>query len=155
MESIGIVNSPFTSIENMPIQPKGAKDVVGTIDIYEPYIEGFRDLDGFSHIYLLYFFHKAKKTALTVTPFMDTVKRGVYSTRSPLRPNHIGLSIVELVSIKQGVITVKGIDLLNGTPLFDVKPYIESFDLVEKSRSGWMKANMDEVAEKRSDERFK
>jgi len=155
MEPIGIAKTPFTSIENMPIQPKGARDVQGDVEIYEPYVEGLKDLEGFSHVYLLYLFHKAGPTALRVTPFMDTVERGVFSTRSPLRPNHIGLSIVELVAVRRGVVTVNGIDLLNETPVLDIKPYIESFDKVEASRSGWMQASMDQVAEKRSDGRFK
>jgi tRNA-Thr(GGU) m(6)t(6)A37 methyltransferase TsaA len=85
---------------------------------------------------------------------MDTKKRGVYATRSPLRPNHIGLSIVRLTNVKENIITVAGIDVLDGTPIFDIKPYIAAFDSVEKSRSGWMQASEKEVAAKRSDQRF-
>jgi len=155
MEPIGIAESPFKKIENMPIQPRGAKDIEGRIRIYDPYVEGLRDLDGFSHIYLLYHFHKVSKTALVVTPFMDTVERGVFSTRSPLRPNHIGLSVVELCSVDKGVLTIKGIDLLDKTPVLDVKPYIDKFDRVESSRSGWMQSDAQGVAEQRSDDRFK
>ena len=120
----------------MPIQPKGAKDTIGTVEIDEKYQEGLQDLDGFSHIYLLYNFHEAARTDLIVTPFMDTTPRGVFSTRSPLRPNHIGLSIVELVGVEKNLIKVRGIDILNGTPLLDIKPYIEHFDSVQDSRSG-------------------
>ena len=154
MQAIGTIHSPFTSLKDMPIQPKGAKDTIGTIEIKEEYLEGLEDLDGFSHIYLLYNFHMATRTELTVTPFMDTSPRGVFSTRSPLRPNHIGLSIVELIGVEKNLLKVRGIDILDGTPLLDVKPYIESFDAVQDSRSGWMKGSVDEVATKRSDNRF-
>lgn len=155
MEPIGIIRTPFTRIENMPIQPKGAGDMEGTVHVYEQYAEGLRDLEGFSHIYLVYIFHKADKMRLSVVPFMDTKHRGVFATRSPLRPNHIGLSIVELAGINNNVLTVKGVDVLDQTPLLDIKPYIEAFDSVENSTSGWMTADVGEIAEKRSDDRFK
>jgi tRNA-Thr(GGU) m(6)t(6)A37 methyltransferase TsaA len=155
VEPIGIIHSPFTEIENMPIQPKGAADVEGTVHIHESYVEGLKDLEGFSHIYLIYLFHKAERISLTVTPFMDSTERGVFATRSPLRPNHIGLSIVQLVKIENGILTVRGIDVLDGTPLLDIKPYIRNFDSVDESLSGWMGASEDEVARKRSDGRFK
>lgn len=155
MEPIGIIRTPFTRIENMPIQPRGAGDTEGKLHIHEQYAEGLRDLDGFSHLYLIYLFHKADKTSLSVVPFMDTTPRGVFATRSPLRPNHIGLSIVALAGIDDRVITVKGIDVLDQTPLLDIKPYIEAFDAVENSTSGWMKADAADVADKRSDDRFK
>lgn len=154
MKKIGTIHTPFTTLEDMPIQPKGAKEVIGTIEVNNEFIEGLTDLDGFSHIYLLYEFHMAKKTALTVTPFMDTGKRGVFATRSPLRPNHIGLSLVRLKKIEKNIITVQGIDVLDGTPLLDLKPYIAAFDEVRESNSGWMQASEKDVANKRSDRRF-
>ncbi|MFO8111855.1 MAG: tRNA (N6-threonylcarbamoyladenosine(37)-N6)-methyltransferase TrmO [Desulfosalsimonadaceae bacterium] len=155
MEPIGIIRTPFTRIENMPIQPKGAAGIQGEVHVHEQYAEGLRDLEGFSHIYLIYQFHKTDKTRLSVVPFMDTKERGVFATRSPLRPNHLGLSIVALVSVKDRVLTVKGIDVLDQTPLLDIKPYIAAFDGVENSISGWMTGNEEDVAEKRSDDRFK
>lgn len=154
MKPIGIIHSPFQDLKDMPIQPKGAKDTLGTVEIEQKYMEGLQDLDGFSHIYLLYIFHEAARTALTVTPFMDTTPRGVFSTRSPLRPNHIGLSIVELAGVEKNLVKVRGIDILDGTPLLDIKPYIEAFDGINNSRSGWMKATSDAVKKKRSDSRF-
>lgn len=96
----------------------------------------------------------AAGTELTVIPFMDTQPRGVYATRSPLRPNHIGISIVRLEKIQGNVLDVLDIDVLDGTPLLDIKPYMEKFDSVKNSTSGWMQANEKEVAEKRSDSRF-
>lgn len=154
MEPIGTIYSPFKTLENMPIQPKGASEVIGSVVVDQRYQEGLDDLDGFSHIYLIYHFHKAQRIELKVIPFMDNVYRGIFSTRSPLRPNHIGLSIVELVKIEERELTVKGVDILDETPLLDIKPYIGAFDLVEQSRSGWLKAGSDAVAAKRSDSRF-
>ncbi|MGB3212159.1 MAG: tRNA (N6-threonylcarbamoyladenosine(37)-N6)-methyltransferase TrmO [Desulforhopalus sp.] len=154
MKPIGTIHTPFDKLEDMPIQPKGASEVIGTIEVEEQYIKGLADLSGFSHIYLLYEFHMAKRTALTVTPFMDTVPRGVFSTRSPLRPNHIGLSIVRLIGVENNSVIVQGIDILNNTPLLDIKPYIAAFDAVQHSRSGWMDCSEEEVVHKRSDRRF-
>jgi tRNA-Thr(GGU) m(6)t(6)A37 methyltransferase TsaA len=154
MKPIGIIRSSFFNLENMPIQPKGAQNEIGTIELEKQYSEGLVDLEGFSHIYLLYQFHMAPRTALTVTPFMDTNVRGVFATRSPLRPNHIGLSIVKLEKIDKNIITVRGIDILDGTPLLDIKPYIAAFDAVQQSTSGWMKGSEEDVANKRSDQRF-
>jgi len=154
IEPIGIIRSPFTHIEDMPIQPKGAYGIKGSVQVHDDFIEGLSDLDGFSHIYLFYMFHQAKRTELTVTPFMDTQKRGVFATRSPLRPNHIGMSIVHLKGITGDTLTIEGVDVLDGTPLLDIKPYIEKFDQVSNSSSGWMKAGSDEVSQKRSDNRF-
>lgn len=154
MKPIGTIHTPFDNLENMPIQPKGAAEVIGTVELNKEYAAGLADLEGFSHLYLLYEFHMAKRTALTVTPFMDDTPRGVFATRSPLRPNHIGISIVRLIGVNNNVITVQGIDVLDGSPLLDIKPYIEAFDGVKQSSSGWMKASEEEVREKRSDGRF-
>jgi len=154
MKALGTIHTPFDKLEDMPIQPKGAAEVIGTIELEEQYTEGLADLNGFSHIYLLYEFHMAQRTALTVTPFMDTTPRGVFATRSPLRPNHLGISIVKLIGVEKNIVTVQGIDILNGSPLLDIKPYIAAFDAVQQSQSGWMKSSEDEVAEKRSDLRF-
>jgi tRNA-Thr(GGU) m(6)t(6)A37 methyltransferase TsaA len=154
MERIGTIYSPFKTLENMPIQPKGASEIIGSVVVDQKYQEGLDDLDGFSHIYLIYHFHRAQRVELKVIPFMDSVYRGVFSTRSPLRPNHIGLSIVELVKMDGRKLTVRGVDILDETPLLDIKPYIGAFDLVAQSRSGWLTAGSDEVAAKRSDSRF-
>ncbi len=151
---IGIIHTPYSQLEEMPIQPGGAKESIGTIEFLSQYATGLRDLEGFSHIYLLYHFHQAQRTELIVTPFMDTIPRGVFATRSPLRPNHIGLSIVELITIDKNRIKVRGVDIVDKTPLLDIKPYIKNFDTITDSRSGWMTANAEEVAAKRSDGRF-
>lgn len=154
MEAIGVIRSPFETLADMPIQPRGAADVEGEVIVDPAYAEGLADLEGFSHVYLIYRFHRAQRTELTVIPFMDDKPRGVFSTRSPLRPNHIGLSIVELVSVRENRLAVRGIDILDGTPLLDIKPYIAVFDKVAESSSGWLSADECEVAKKRSDTRF-
>ena len=155
IQPIGIIHSQYCTIEDIPIQPKGAADTEGHIILNETYLSGLDDLQGFSHIYLLYSFHQAKRTELLVTPFMDDQPRGVFSTRSPLRPNHIGLSIVKIKNIENNKITVNGVDILDGTPLLDIKPYIEKFDAIKESASGWLQASEDDIIKKRSDNRFK
>ncbi len=152
---IGTVRTPFKQLEEMPIQPKGAAEALGQLVIDDAYKIGLKDLDGFSHLYLIYHFHKAARTELTVTPFMDTQPRGVFATRSPLRPSHIGISITELVAVEDNIVTVKGIDLLDGTPLLDIKPLIPQFDAIKGAvKTGWMKKTDTEVTEASSDGRF-
>lgn len=151
---IGVIRSPFTELKNMPIQPVGAKDVEGRAEIEAHYQEGLKDLDGFSHIYLIYHFHQAPRVQLRVTPYMDDAEHGVFATRSPLRPAHIGMSVVELLRVEGSVLHLRGVDILDGTPLLDVKPYMPQFDARENVRTGWMQKDDDAVASARSDTRF-
>ena len=151
LQQIATVRSPFCELVNMPVQPKGAKDTYATIEFKKEYEEGLKDLDGFSHVYLIYYFHEVKAPKLSVIPFNDKTHtpRGVFSTRTPMHPNSLGLSVVELVKVEGNTVTIKGVDIL------DIKPYIENFDKVEgESRSGWMRSSADEVSEKKSDDRF-
>ena len=157
LKQIATIYSPFSKLEGMPVQPKGAKDTFATIEFKEEYAEGLKDLDGFSHVYLIYYFHKIKEPKLSVVPFNDKTHtpRGVFSTRTPMHPNSIGLSVVELVKVENSIVTIKGVDILDGTPLLDIKPYIENFDKVETTvSSGWMTSTQEEVAKKKSDNRF-
>ncbi len=154
-QQIGVIHSPFTALENMPIQPCGAPDAEGRVVVDPRFVEGLSDLEGFSHIYLLYEFHQAGAKKLTVTPFLDPHPRGVFATRAPVRPNPVGLSVVELLSVDGNVLTVRGIDILDGTPLLDVKPYVEKFDHPAHVRSGWMQAAAETIEQQRSDDRFK
>ena len=151
---IGVIRTPFTELQDMPIQPAGATDVQGEVIVNPELEEGLRDLAGFSHIYLIYDLHKVNRTQLTVIPFMDTVPHGVFATRSPLRPAHLGLSIVELLAVVNNRLTVRGVDMLDESPLIDIKPYIPAFDCPENVRVGWMMATREEVSNKRSDRRF-
>jgi tRNA-Thr(GGU) m(6)t(6)A37 methyltransferase TsaA len=157
LQQIATIKSPFCSLENMPVQPRGAKDTYATIEFKKEFLKGLKDLDGFSHVYLIYYFHKIKKPKLQVVPFNDETNtlRGVFSTRTPMHPNSIGLSVVELVSVEANIVTIKGVDILDGTPLLDIKPYIENFDKIDGiTKSGWMKSTIQEVKQKRSDSRF-
>ncbi len=154
LKPIGTIHTPFKDLQQMPIQPKGAADTQGTLVLHEAYKAGLKDLEGFSHVYILYYFHKATRTELLVTPFMDTEIRGVFSTRSPLRPSHLGMSVCEVISVLDTIITLKGIDVLDGTPLLDIKPYIPQFDRVSDIKTGWMTKNESEVADMVSDNRF-
>ncbi len=157
LKQIATIYSPFSKLEGMPVQPKGAKDTFATIEFKEEYAEGLKDLDGFSHVYLIYYFHKVKEPKLSVVPFNDKTHtpRGVFSTRTPMHPNSMGLSVVELVKVENNIVTIKGVDILDGTPLLDIKPYIENFDKVETTvSSGWMTSTQEEVAKKKSDNRF-
>lgn len=154
IKPIGTIHSPYTNLADMPIQPKGAAETEGRVEIFDEYAGGLADLEGFSHIYLIYLFHKATRTELSVIPFMDTVRRGVYSTRSPLRPNHLGLSLVQMTSVQNNFLNILGVDILDNTPLIDIKPYIPAFDHVENAESGWMNHSEEDVARKKSDHRF-
>ena len=132
---IGTIHSPHTDLKGMPIQPTGAADVSGTITILDNYKAGLKDLDGFSHLILIYLFHRSKGYKLEVTPFMDTTPRGLFATRAPKRPNPIGLSIVKLDRIEQGTLHISNVDILDGTPLIDIKPYVPMFDQQENVRT--------------------
>jgi tRNA (adenine37-N6)-methyltransferase len=138
----------------MPIQPRGAADAVGRILLHSEYQAGLVDLEGFSHIYLIYQFHLSRDYDLLVKPFLDTEKHGVFATRAPRRPNPIGLSIVKILSIRDNVIEFSGADMLNETPLLDIQPYMEPFDRIEGSRSGWLDATDETLEQARSDSRF-
>jgi tRNA-Thr(GGU) m(6)t(6)A37 methyltransferase TsaA len=152
---IGTIHSPYQDKADMPIQPTGAADVAGRVELHEEFTEGLSDLDGFSHVILLYHFHRSEEFQLKVVPFMDTEQRGLFSTRAPKRPNPIGLSIVQLDRIEDNTLYINNVDVLDGTPLLDIKPYIPEFDAQTDVRTGWFKQSRETVSEYRSDERFK
>ena len=151
---IGVIKTPFKNLEGMPIQPIGGKDISGSIEIFPKYQKGIKDLEGFSHIVLLYFLHKSSGYDMEVIPFLDTVKRGLFSTRAPRRPNAIGLSVVRLTKIVAGIIHIQNVDMLDGTPLLDIKPYFPEFESGEDIRTGWLENVKEEFSKKRSDDRF-
>ena len=154
IKPIGIIETPFNDLKGMPIQPSGAADIQGTIIINKEYEQGLSDLEGFSHIILLYHFHQSQGYNLMVTPFMDDQKRGLFSTRAPRRPNSIGLSIVHLIKREKNRISIKGIDVLNGTPLIDIKPYVPGFDAKDVTKLGWLDKNYKKSESLKSDDRF-
>jgi len=140
---IGVIYSEHRVAEKTPIQPVYASACTGTVEVFPEYAEGLDDLDGFSHIYLLYHFNRAAPVKLKVRPFLQNVERGVFATRAPCRPNGVGMSIVRLVRREGAVLHVQGLDVLNETPLLDIKPYITRFDCIQTERNGWQ----DEVSE--------
>jgi tRNA-Thr(GGU) m(6)t(6)A37 methyltransferase TsaA len=141
--------------EGMPIQPPGGAGVVGSVEIFPDYVEGLKDLEGFSHVILIYHFHRVTTSELTVIPFMDNEPRGVFSTRAPKRPNAIGLSVVKLNNIRGGELEIENVDILDGTPLLDLKPYIPEVDHQPADRIGWLADAKDRFSRKNSDDRFK
>jgi tRNA-Thr(GGU) m(6)t(6)A37 methyltransferase TsaA len=134
------------------VQPSRAGDVEGVVEIFEPFVEALADVAGFSHVVLLTHLHRSRPWRPRVVPFLDTVERGLFATRSPSRPNPIGLSVVELVSVDGARLTVRGVDLLDGTPLLDLKPYVGEFDARHGARFGWLEAAR--ARDVRSDDRF-
>lgn len=156
IEPIGTIYSPFKQIADMPIQPSGAKGVTGKIVLKPELTEGLADLDGFSHIIVLYKFHRAGSSSLTVTPFLDPDPHGVFATRAPSRPNHIGVSVLGLKKVEDNILQVENIDILDSTPLLDIKPYVPEFDQPAGTiRTGWLQNNRNTVYQTRSDQRFK
>jgi len=151
---IGLIRTSFDRLEGMPIQPPGAGGSLGQVQVFEEYREGLQDLAGFSHLILLYWFHRSNGFDLTVKPFLDFRSRGLFSTRAPKRPNPIGLSVVELVRIQDGLLHIRGADILDGTPLLDIKPYVSAFDAPEDPRSGWLEKAGPRVVGEKSDSRF-
>ena len=154
-QSIGIIHSPHKSIEGMPIQPSGAEGMEGRVEVFPQFERGLEDVDGFSHLILLYHFHQVNDVKLTVTPFLDTQPRGLFSTRAPKRPNPIGLSVVKLVRREGAVLHIENVDVLDGTPLLDIKPYVPEFVPADQARVGWLEKARGKVQKKRSDDRFR
>jgi tRNA-Thr(GGU) m(6)t(6)A37 methyltransferase TsaA len=153
-EPIGLIHTPFKQLKGMPIQPSGAAGVKGTIDIFEPFRPGLKDLDGFSHIILLYYLHRSEGYSLSVVPYLDTEERGLFATRAPRRPNPIGLSVVRLAKIENGSVYIVNVDMLDGTPLLDIKPYVPEFDRSTKIRTGWLEKAAKRVTDRKADDRF-
>jgi len=153
-QQIGIIHSPFHEPEGTPIQPQGAAGVQGTVEVFPEFAQGLQDLDGFSHIILLYHFHRSTGFTLLVTPFMDSVRRGVFATRAPKRPNAIGLSIVRLNKLHNQTLHIENVDIVDGTPLLDIKPYVPAFDHNAAIRIGWLEQTHRHVRAKKADRRF-
>jgi tRNA-Thr(GGU) m(6)t(6)A37 methyltransferase TsaA len=152
---IGIIRSPFKDITGMPIQPTGARGITGTVEVEPEYADGLKDIEGFSHIILVYHFHLSEGYTLEVKPFMDDHLHGVFATRAPKRPNPIGISVVKLVKVEGHVLRVEDLDIVDGTPLLDIKPYVPEFDIQKVERTGWLSKRADKVHEVRADERFR
>lgn len=145
-QQIGFIHSPYKEISKTPIQPVFCNDIEGKVVLDIEYVGGLRGLEGFSHIYLFYYFHESKKVCLRLKPYLLDQEQGIFATRAPHRPNKLGMSLVRLVKIKGNVLHVKDIDILDGTPLLDIKPYIQRFDSRENVKSGWQDTIPDDIA---------
>jgi len=148
---IGIIYSEHTIAEKTPIQSVYARGCKGRVEVFPEFAEGLRDLEGFSHIYLIYHFHRSDQVKLIVKPFLQDMDRGIFSTRAPYRPNAIGLSIVDVIGRENNILHVDGLDILDETPLLDIKPYTAKFDLHQVRKNGWQ----DEVDENTAQRRGK
>jgi tRNA-Thr(GGU) m(6)t(6)A37 methyltransferase TsaA len=150
---IGVIHSPFTQIAGMPIQPIYAEGIEGFVEIFPEFEEGISDLNGFERIWLIYIFDRATSPKLKVIPFRDKAERGVFATRAPSRPNPLGISVVRLKGIEGRTLKVGNVDILDGTPLVDIKPYIPDIDSYPDSRAGWFDSKT--IDRKDADERFR
>jgi len=151
---IGIIRTPFTEEHGTPIQPSGARGTRGRIEMNPDFCDGLTDLEFFSHIILLYHFHRVQDCSLKVTPFLDTSPRGVLSTRAPCRPNPIGLSVVTLLGIDGPVLSIEDVDMLDKTPLLDIKPYVPDFDHRDTDTVGWLSGKSRNSRHTKADGRF-
>lgn len=153
-QPIGIVRSPHTSLAGMPIQPPAAKSFTGTVEILPEFADGLTSIEGFTRLILLYALHKSSGFSLSVTPFLDTTAHGVFATRVPRRPNQIGFSVVRLLGRSGCTLEIGEVDILNGTPVLDIKPYVPQFDAYPHESPGWFLGKLDEIEAARSDDRF-
>ena len=138
---IGLIHTPFESKEDVPIQPSRSR-ACGEVEVFKEYEEGLEEIEGFSHIILIYQFHKSEGYSLKVKPYLDDNLRGLFATRAPRRPNQIGLSVVKLLKRTENVLLVEGIDVLEGTPLLDIKPYVPDFHPKENVIIGWLEGKI-------------
>jgi tRNA-Thr(GGU) m(6)t(6)A37 methyltransferase TsaA len=152
LEPIGVIHSPFAEQAGTPIQPAYAKDSLGEVELYPAYIEALADLAGFERIWLLYQFDRAAGWRPLVVPYRDDQPRGLFATRAPARPCPIGLSVVELIAVSGARLHIRGVDVLDGTPLLDIKPYVPDFDSHPDSRAGWL--DQTGPAREQADDRF-
>jgi len=151
---IGIIHSPYKEIKGMPIQPCGAIGVRGSVEIQRDYVNGLKDIDGFSHIILIYHFHISKGYSLEIIPFLDDHPKGIFATRAPKRPNSIGLSIVKLIKADDNILHIENVDILDNTPLLDIKPYVFTFDAPGQTEMGWYSKAKYNARSRKSDLRF-
>jgi tRNA (adenine37-N6)-methyltransferase len=151
---IGVIHSPFKVPLDVPIQSAAAKNVTGSVELLPEYMDGLTDVEGFSHLILIYHFHLAKEYSLRGKPFLDDRLHGLFSTRTPSRPNPIGISVVHLTRVEKNLLQIQDVDILDGTPLLDIKPYVPEFDKRKTERIGWLKKKVSKMHSKRDDGRF-
>ena len=138
IKTIGVIHTPYKDAKGIPIQGKFDNNVVGSAELFAEYKDGLKDVTGFSHVYLIYFFDRAKEENLLGQPFLEDEKHGIFAIRSPNRPNHIGISIVKIKNVEDCSLTFSEVDILDGTPLIDIKPYVYYFDSRANVKNGWI-----------------
>jgi tRNA-Thr(GGU) m(6)t(6)A37 methyltransferase TsaA len=151
-QPVGVIHSPFKEPVGVPIQPVFGEEIEGAVEIFPEFVEGLRDLEEFERVWLIYHLDRAPAPKLLAKPFLDDREHGIFAVRSPSRPNPIGLSCVRLKGIAGAVITIAGVDVIDGTPLLDIKPYVPRFDAFPESRAGWFDRASGGVT--RADNRF-
>lgn len=154
LHPIGLLRTPFSEPSGTPIQPSGARGVRGSIELFPEFAEGLKDLDGFSHLVLLYYFDRSSAPRLRVVPYLDHEERGVFATRAPSRPNALGISVVRLLAVDGARLEIEDVDMLDGTPLLDIKPYVPAFDAEGDVRVGWLASRDERARQTRADDRF-
>jgi tRNA-Thr(GGU) m(6)t(6)A37 methyltransferase TsaA len=153
-KSIGMIHTQFVNTRDMPIQPIAARGIPGIVEIFSEYVPGLKDIDGFSHIILIYHFHLSTGYQLEVKPFLDDNMHGVFATRAPKRPGSIGLSVVKLIKVENNSLHIENVDIVNGTPLLDIKPFVPDFDAAEDIKIGWLSKSKHNLSTGKSDGRF-
>ena len=151
---IGVIHSPFKEPKGTPIQPAGAKGIRGTVEVFPEYAKGLKDVGGFSHLILLYHFHLSQGASLEAKPYMDNQARGVFAMRGPNRPNPIGISVVRLIRIEKNILHIQDVDIVDGTPLLDIKPYVPEFDIREVEKIGWLEKKVHQLPTSKDNGRF-
>ena len=153
-QPIGVIHSPFKEPKGTPIQPAGAKGIRGTVEVFPEYAKGLKDVDGFSHLILIYHFHLSQGSSLEAKPYMNNQARGVFAMRGPNRPNPIGISVVRLDRIEGNTLHIQDVDIVDGTPLLDIKPYVPEFDIREVEKIGWLEKKVHKLSTSKDDGRF-
>jgi tRNA-Thr(GGU) m(6)t(6)A37 methyltransferase TsaA len=151
---VGVVHSLHKELYGMPVQPPSAAGIAGEIEIFPEFAEGLLDIEGFSRIMVFYHLHRSAGPLLSAIPFLDTVPHGVFASRIPRRPNPLGFSVVRLLSRDRNILKIADVDILDGTPVLDIKPYVPEFDSYPNESSGWFAGKLDDMSSKRSDDRF-
>ena len=154
MKPIGVIHTPYTDVAGMPIQGVFDRSVTATATVWPEYEEGLKDIQGFSHLILIYYFNRSKTTVCVGTPFLENKPHGIFAIRGPHRPNHIGFSVVQCENVSGRTLTFSEVDMLDGTPLLDIKPYVSAFDVYEVEKSGRTENKTDSLHKRKSDKRF-
>jgi tRNA-Thr(GGU) m(6)t(6)A37 methyltransferase TsaA len=154
LRPVGTIRTEFTRRVGTPIQSAVAPDSRGTVEVFPEFEEALQDLEGFSHLFLIYIFHRAGPATLRCIPYLDDTPRGVFATRAPSRPNPIGLSVVRLLERQGNILKIAEVDILDGTPLLDIKPFVPHYDHRDQAAVGWLSKRLNDCLRPKADDRF-